>query len=442
MGIPYYFVSLIRAHKNVVSRVRAKLQPDILAIDFNCLIHNYMDDARPIESVVEALLKLLDETCQPKLLYIAMDGLVPYGKIVQQRYRRFRIPEGTPVFDRNQISPGTPYMKELDQAIRARLPQAIVSSTDLSGEGEHKLFEWIKTLPDSQRKNVIVYGLDADLILLSLSQTTLCPQLWLLRENQSFQSKIEGFSVLSVHSLSALLPIPAEQYVALCVLCFGNDFMPAIGMFSLREGGHERAIECYLQAGSPDILTPAGRQVFMRMAATQEMKFYQEKVRSRDNPAEKAIVSGDAKHFEARYNLHLLDGIGDTQYLVGAFWKTFHWTLHYFCKNECMDWNWVYPYAEAPLISQLIRYEETNAVWKAKAPKFTVTKQLQFILPQESLRRAHKRVMFPDEFYSEQTDTRIPWMRKFQWECEPRISLPSSSTEDLTTVQSYQYSEA
>jgi 5'-3' exonuclease len=367
-----------------------------------------------------------------------MDGLVPYAKIVQQRYRRFRIPEGDPVFDRNQISPGTPYMKELDLAVRARFPQAIMSSTDLPGEGEHKLFEWLKTLPPAERTNTVIYGLDADLILLSLAQETLC-SLFLLRENQSFQSKIEGYSTLNISDLTRKLPMNPHQYVALCVLCFGNDFMPPLGMFSLREGGHERAMECYLQAGSPDLMTAAGRQVFLRTAATQEMKFYQEKIRARDNPAERTILSGDAKHFEERYNLHILDGVTDTQYLVHAFWKTFHWTLHYFFENECLDWNWVYPYAEAPLISQLIRYEETGPGWKARVPKFTVTKQLQFILPQASLRKAHKRVMFPDEFYNEETDTRIPWMRKFKWECEPRISLPTSS-EDLTEVQSFQMS--
>lgn len=437
MGIPFYFVSLIKAHKNIVHRVRTKIQPDILAIDFNCLIHNYMDDNRPVESVVEALIKLLDETCQPHLLYIAMDGLVPYGKIVQQRYRRFRISEGTPVFDRNQISPGTPYMKELDAAVRARLPHAIVSSTELPGEGEHKLFEWIKTLESSPE--VVIYGLDADLILLSLSQLTMCPKLSLLRENQNFQIKADGYSLLSVHTLSTVLPISTPQYVALCVMCFGNDFMPAIGMFSLREGGHERAIECFLQAGSPDLLTRQGRQAFMRMAATQEMKFYHQRVGSRELAAERTILSVDGKHFEERYNLHLLDGLKDTRCLVHAFWKTFEWTLHYFTKNECLDWNWVYPYPEAPLISQLIRYEEIPITWKHDKPKFTITKQLQFILPQASLRKTHKRAVFPDEYFNEEKDTRIPWMRKYVWECEPRISLPAP-TEDLTAVQFFQHS--
>ena len=432
MGIPFYFASLIKAHKNVVSRLRAKLQPSILAVDFNCLIHNYMDDSRPIESVVEALIKILDETCQPQLLYIAMDGLVPYAKIVQQRYRRFRISEAG-VFDRNQISPGTPYMKELDQAVRSRLPNAVVSSTEIPGEGEHKLFEWMKTLPESQRKDVVIYGLDADLILLSLSQTLLCPNLHLLRENQNFQIKADGYSLLSISALSGVLPIPVRQYVALCVLCFGNDFMPAIGMFSLREGGYERAIECFRQAGSPDMTTPSGRQIFLRTAATQEMKVYRQKPN--------AIVSSDMKHFEERYNLHILDGLRDIQYLVHSFWKTFDWTLHYFCQNECLDWNWVYPYPEAPLVSQLIRYEEVPTVYSHNPPKFTIVKQLQFILPQASLRRAQKRVLFPDECYHEETETRFPWMKRYAWECDPRISLPTTTTGDLTTVQSYQYCE-
>ena len=436
MGIPFYFVSLIKAHKTIVARVRTRLEPNILLMDFNAFIHTYMDDNRPIESILAALATLLSDICTPRdHLYIAMDGLVPYGKIVQQRYRRFRIPEGTPVFDRNQISPGTPFMKELDAALRAKYPNAIMSSTDTSGEGEHKLFEWLKTLPVRERTNAVIYGLDADLILLSLAQEQLC-SLSLLRENQSFQSKIDGYSTLNISDLAQKLPIPPHRYVALCVLCFGNDFMPPLGMFSLREGGHERAMECYLQAGSPNIMTAAGRQAFLRAAATQEIKVYQQKIAARQNPAERAILSGDAKHFEQRYNLHILDGVTDTRQVVHAFWKTFHWTLHYFFENECLDWNWVYPYAEAPLISQIVRYEESDPTWSGISPNFTVTKQLQFILPQTSLRRAHKRALFPDEFYNEETDTRIPWMRKFQWECEPRISLPIK-TEDLTTVQSF-----
>jgi len=438
MGIPYYFVSLIKAHRSIVNRVRARLEPNILAVDFNCLIHTYLDENRPIESIVEALDTLIEKTCAPRnYLYIAMDGLVPYAKIVQQRYRRFRIyDEPTPIFDKHQISPGTPYMKELHQAIKSKFPNAIISSTDEPGEGEHKLFEWMKTLKPDEIKETCVYGLDADLILLCLSQLNMFTRLYLLRENQSFDSKVEGYSILSINSLQGVIPIPIPQYIALCVLCFGNDFMPAIGMFSLREKGHERAMEYYQKAGNPNLLTPKGRYKFLKTAGMDEINYYKEAIKNRCRPAESAIMSPDGKFFEERYNLHLLDGTTNIEYVVQSFWKNFNWTLYYFTENKCLDWNWVYPYSEAPLISQIIRYHEQPVVWKPETPKFTVTKQLQFILPQESLHRAKKRAMYPDEKYDESKDNRMPWMRKFEWECEPRISLPS---EDLTSLRSFQF---
>jgi 5'-3' exonuclease len=94
-----------------------------LGIDFNCLIHNYLDDARPIESVLEAIDMILRDVCSADRVFIAMDGLVPYAKIVQQRYRRFRksTAESAPLFDRHQISPGTPYMRDLATAVTSVL---------------------------------------------------------------------------------------------------------------------------------------------------------------------------------------------------------------------------------------------------------------------------------------------------------------------------------
>ena len=431
MGIPYFFASLIRKHKTIVTKIRTHLRPQICAMDFNAFIHTYLDDTRPVPSIVEALQTFLDATCQPGVLYIAMDGVVPYGKIVQQRYRRFR--ESTPgVFDRNQISPGTPFMRELDTAIRARFPHVIMSSTLEPGEGEHKIFNWLKTRPE---RDVYIYGLDADLILLSLYH----PYVGLLRENQTFGGKVgEGFSVLSIASLAGVLPIPPGQYVALCVLCFGNDFMPCIGMFSLRESGHDRAMKLYELAGSPDLLTPAGRRTFLEIAGKQEGAVYRKAMSTRQKPAEVAVVSRDSKHMEERYNLHVLDGTKDIQSLVSAFWKTFHWTLHYFSRNECLDWNWVYPRSEAPLVSQLLRYPEIAPTWTAQPPIFDEKRQLQFILPRASLKQTGYLPRFHDEFYNEEKDTRIPWMRSYTWESEPLMSVPSG---EMTDVQSFQIAE-
>lgn len=414
MGIPYYFLSLIKKHPRIVSRVRDRFHTNVLAIDFNCLIHNYMDDGNPIESILAALDMILSTIVQADAVYIAMDGLVPYAKIVQQRYRRFRKPENpSAVFDRHQISPGTPYMKELTEAVAARFPTAIISSTMEPGEGEHKIFQW---LPKTAKK-VTIYGLDADLILLSLKDTRVS----LLRENANFKTSQVGFSQLSIAELVKVLPLPVGSYFALCVLCFGNDFMPALGMFSLREGGHERAVKMFLDCGSPDLSCSAGRRTFLQHASKHEMEVY--KTASKDKEYESIIVSPDGKHFEARYNAHLQDG-ADPADVVRDYWYCFYWTYNYFLMNRTTDWNFVYKFPEAPLVSQLVRFsEKKDIVFLSEAePRFNITRQLQFILPMASLRTAKKRVCYPDEIYED--PCRIPWMRKYDWEVDPRISLP------------------
>ena len=91
MGIPFYFASLIRSHSGI-TRIARELDVDVLGIDFNCLIHRYLQVADPIKSVLDALGHIL-KSFRAKKVIIALDGLVPYGKIVQQRYRRFRIKE-------------------------------------------------------------------------------------------------------------------------------------------------------------------------------------------------------------------------------------------------------------------------------------------------------------------------------------------------------------
>ena len=129
--------------------------------------------------------------------------------------------------------------------------------------------------------------------------------------------------------------------------------------------------------------------------------------------------------------MHVLDGVADVKPVVEAFWKTFHWTLRYFQKSEPANWYWVYPYADAPLISDIVKYAE-NTECIQKNVNFTTTTQLQFIMPSPSLRTAKRRVLYPNELYSE---TRNPWMKKYDWEMKPRISLPWNPEFMLTTVE-------
>ena len=291
----------------------------------------------------------------------------------------------------------------------------------------------IRKLPEDERKNVSIYGLDADLILICLQHMTVSQTMTLLRESGEFNDpKLETaeFSTLLIQSLAKELPLPVDQYVALSVLCFGNDFMPNLGMFSLREGGYERALEIYEKAGNPDLLTFGGRDSFLDVAERSEMNTLKERINLRRRPEEKAMWGRDGSQFERMYRLHVLDGVQDVKPVVRAFWTTFHWTLHYFRTNEVLDWDWVYPYPDAPLLKHIMDYEETPAP-PHKSRNFTVTNQLQFILPAKSLRIAKKLVRFPDEIYAE---TRNPWMKRHDWEMEPRISLPWNPATDESEI--------
>jgi 5'-3' exonuclease len=434
MGIPFYFASLIRAHAGIVQTIK-KSQPhevDVFGIDFNCLIHRYLKDEEPILSVIEALDYILKNFCKARQVIIALDGLVPYAKIVQQRFRRMRLKEEA-LFDRNQISPDTPYMRELEQAIKARFPYAVLSGTSVPGEGEHKLITEIKKIPQNARRSVCIYGLDADLILICLKHSGIAQKMSLMRESAEFSDpklKHAEFATLNTHALLSQLPMPLDQYIALSVLCFGNDFMPNLAMFSLREDGYGRALQLFQECGSPNLLTKAGRSQFLVYCATKEMGFLKERIGLRKRPEERALMGKDSSLFVKKYGLHVLDGVSNMAPVVEAYWKTFEWTLYYFDKSEPLNWDWVYPYADAPLIADIVNYEVPKAE-ELRPLSFTVTNQLQFILPKVSLRKAKRLVKFLDEIHVE---TRNPWMKKHDWEMKPRISLPWHPTDQLTTV--------
>eukprot|EP00955_Chlamydomonas_euryale_P005229 56039-Chlamydomonas_euryale.AAC.1 len=108
--------------------------------------------------------------------------------------------KGEPVpsdpFDSNCITPGTPFMDRLGKHLRFfvrkkksedplwQSPVVVFSGHDVPGEGEHKIMEyirWEKKKPGyAPNQRHAMYGLDADLVMLSL--VTHEPHFFLLRE--------------------------------------------------------------------------------------------------------------------------------------------------------------------------------------------------------------------------------------------------------------------
>ena len=88
MGIPFYFASLLKSHPGLIETIKKNmpLDVDVLGVDFNCLIHRYLNETDPIRTTLDAFDHILQTVCRAKHVYIALDGVVPYAKIVNQRY--------------------------------------------------------------------------------------------------------------------------------------------------------------------------------------------------------------------------------------------------------------------------------------------------------------------------------------------------------------------
>jgi 5'-3' exonuclease len=94
------------------------------------------------------------------------------------------------IFDTNQITPGTDFMLELGEALTyaaknsqykvGKNVRVVVSDAFVAGEGEHKVLEDIRKNNITDTESICIYGLDADLIMLSLTLPT--DNIILLRE--------------------------------------------------------------------------------------------------------------------------------------------------------------------------------------------------------------------------------------------------------------------
>jgi len=219
MGIPSYFRHLLQRYPHLLKDVGEKTKGDILLVDFNCLIYGcakstklpmYTHETRTqweealLREIRSYVLHLWTLAGKPEEVVLAVDGVVPMAKIRQQRLRRFkggwlagkelelgaRLPTHE-VWDTNCITPGTEFMDRLERTLKelaSTRPRWVVSSANEPGEGEQKLMEWIRERnPKSlMNKHVIVYGLDADLILLCVMHAGPDSTWSILREKQEF----------------------------------------------------------------------------------------------------------------------------------------------------------------------------------------------------------------------------------------------------------------
>ena len=266
MGIPVYFKTLISDYGDTILHKDKYDDINHLFFDLNCLIHPC---ARGLTNEIEIINKILSEidkiilyTKVKDLIYIAIDGIAPKMKMRQQRMRRHKSAlerkynTETP-WNTNAISPGTHFMKSLNDSLKIHIQKyknIILDDSDNRGEGEHKILHYIKN--NDLDGKICIYGLDADLIQLSL--VSHIPNIILLRETTEYnientnseyiylkiddlkQKLIGSFNIQRIVDEKRLI----DDYIFLCFL-LGNDFMNHIPSLNLRYGGHDVLIQTY-----------------------------------------------------------------------------------------------------------------------------------------------------------------------------------------------------
>ena len=513
MGIPSYYKRLIDRYPKLVQK-GDKLAADVLLMDFNCLIYQcvrsdslpkFSTDSRDewekalIEAVKKYTVKVWDAAGKPAKVLLAVDGVVPMAKIRQQRLRRFKSrwmaakesemgvrKPGEEVWDTNAITPGTEFMEKLEVGLRT-LGAArgwMVSSAAEPGEGEQKVMAWIrKEGPALDGKSVVVYGLDADLIVLSLlavARNVPAVGGWsLLRELAEFQGgRPDGgsFATLNIRELLQILVPPemtAAEYMMeyVCGMSFlGNDFLPHSLSVKMREGGHDLLCQTLTELHRDGKRLVVGDKVelgavldLVRRWAPQEEGWIAEnfahKYKMRAPPPrndrerlmsplerlplewaeESAIWSqqrGMLAGWEDIYTSRWLHGARAEQ-TVREYLRGLQWILDYYLGKP-VSFSWYFPWNVPPLWSSL----EEQLVGGATVAVTPVTlpvapqEQLAMVLPMDSwwlVRDARLRALpaklaayWPKRFVFFSVG------RRWLWECE--VEVPVLTAARLKSV--------
>jgi 5'-3' exonuclease len=503
MGIPSYYKRLIDKHPTLVKRGgQSLLKSDILYMDFNCLIYCCLKDQPPysseekelwesklIDSVKRYTLVVWEAAGRPSSVFIGIDGVVPMAKIRQQRLRRFKsvwlaaaereagVRTGES-WDSNAITPGTAFMEALGAGLKTLGRGWVISGADEPGEGEQKLMAAFRSGQGGQA--VAVYGLDADLIVLSLKAITEKPvKSWhLLREGGEFGSKTAPFATLDICLLlKTLVPhgIHAADYINdyICGMSFlGNDFLPHSLTVKIRDAGHDLmlaalkrlhdsgkrlVLEGRVQGAAADfisewvdqeedlLLSAIRHKYTMRpMVPRTDAERLMSGVQNRpiEWRAEAGFVEGPVERpvrlvddWKIRYQ-RLLHNVPVEQ-CVGEYMRGLQWIVDYY-SGLPVSYSWYYPWNVPPLWSDIRKGLLTNTI---AAPEVTSPvapqEQLAMVLPLESWGLVRDRglraipskapALWPSAFGFFSTGRR--WM----WECEAEI--PVMCVERLRTIQ-------
>lgn len=508
MGIPSYYKKLVDRFPRLVQKGIQEIQSDVLLMDFNCLIYQcvrgpgipvYTTATRDVweTAVLDAVkaytLKIWATAGRPSKVFIGVDGVVPMAKIRQQRLRRFKSRwlaaaeseagvrrQGEDVWDTNAITPGTEFMEKLARALRSLAEGRAgwtISAADEAGEGEQKLMAWVRSHRNELAgKEIVVYGLDADLIVLSLLGVAReVPSVggWkLLRELSEFEGRRDdnSFGCLNIVELLNILRPPdmsAEEYMMdyICGMSFlGNDFLPHSLSVKMREGGHDKLCHALVSLHESGmrlirdglVQRDACYELTRLWAADEESNIdhsFRQKYKMRPLPP-KTDRDRLMMHIEnlpitwASENILWKNGFGlvpdwrsvyrrcflheaPADHICREYMRGLQWIVDYYLGKD-VSYSWYFPWNVPPLWGDLeaaFQQESATTLLKAPSPSPPVApeEQLAMVLPMDSwwLIRSTRLRGLPGRapIYWPSGFSFFSLGRRWLWECEAEIPI-------------------
>lgn len=524
MGIPFMFSYIIKNHSNIVKKLSSNpIKVDNLYLDCNSIIYDAVykmvvtvmtEDAanKIIANVIHNIKEYINLLKPTEVLIIAFDGVAPVAKLEQQRSRRFKslyqnslsrsISKTTDPdpWNTTAITPGTQFMKTLDDKIsqaftdskKYGLNKIIVSGSNVYGEGEHKIFKYIRENGDFHRQlNTIIYGLDADLIMLSINHLPITPNIYLFRETPEFIKSINSelepneSYVLDIPELAATITLDMNNgeelssvqqknriydYIFLCFF-LGNDFMPHFPAVNIRTGGVDKMLQAYKATiGSTNENLTDGKIIYWKnvrklveFLAKNEVDFLKQEHKIRDRKEKHRLPDITTKeklenfmniptyersvekfinpykdNWQQRYYKSLFEiNINEERrkQICMNYLEGLEWTMKYYTTG-CPDWRWCYNYNYPPLLEDLIHFIpffNTEFIENKTDNPVSELVQLCYVLPRQSLQ------LLPEKLYKAlirnklnlySTECEFSWAYcKYFWECHP--NLPHIDVDEL-----------
>ena len=522
MGIPAYFSHIIKNYPKIIQRFQKKSTVNHLYLDSNSIVYDAMRsieyngnndvyERKLINAVCKKVETYIQQISPSHLLFIAFDGVAPVAKLDQQKNRRYKSwfinqydKTGKPVWNSTAITPGTDFMNKLNLQFRYHfrkpsehnVKNIIISGSDVPGEGEHKIFEYIReNTKELEDMKTVIYGLDADLIMLTINHLQYCKNMYLFRETPDFIKSIDKsldpnlmyvidipeFKNKLVYYLNNDKEPTTEieknrvfDYIFMCFL-LGNDFLPHFPAINIRTGGMDVILETYrnVLGNSNKNIIHNGKIVWKNLRLLiadlskhehtyiendYHLRNKQEKrpVRIEENMStfDKEMLHAPSKERQVEKYINPQDRFWETRYYDMLFdldindeWRKrislnylegLEWTWKYY-SSGCVDWRWTYKYHYPPLLQDLLKYVpyfDTELVEeKAKNPVSELV-QLSYVLPRNSLSLLPKKIETQlleqmKELYRE--DYEFEWAYcKYFWECH--VKYPSVKIEDLERI--------